>query len=65
MEHMTQLELAGGIGNGPMEIAKLYLKGCLSFSELENIFGRDKASLVGCFEASLGSAGMAQTAVSL
>ena len=48
-----------------MEIAKLYLKGCLSFSELENILGRDKASLVGCFEASLGSAGMAQTAVSL
>lgn len=34
-----------------MEIVKLYLKGLLSFAELENILGRDKASLVHNFAA--------------
>ena len=43
---MTHLELVAEIGSGPMEIVKLYLKGLLSFAELENILGRDKASLV-------------------
>ena len=48
---MTHLELVAEIGSGPMEIVKLYLKGLLSFGELENILGRDKASLVHTFAA--------------
>ena len=36
---MTHLELVAEIGSGPMEIVKLYLKGLLSFAELENILG--------------------------
>ena len=44
---MTHLELVAEIGSGPMEIVKLYLKGLLSFGELENILGRDKASQSG------------------
>ena len=39
---MTHLELVAEIGSGPMEIVKLYLKGLLSFAELENILGRDR-----------------------
>lgn len=38
-----------------MEIVKLYLKGLLSFGELENILGRDKASLVHTFAADSGA----------
>ena len=41
---MTHLELVAEIGSGPMEIVKLYLKGLLSFAELE-------ASLVHTFAA--------------
>ena len=48
---MTHLELVAEIGSGQMEIVKLYLKGLLSFAELENILGRDKASLVHTFAA--------------
>ena len=52
---MTHLELVAEIGSGPMEIVKLYLKGLLSFAELENILGRDKASLVHTFAADSGA----------
>ena len=52
---MTHLELVAEIGSGPMEIVKLYLKGLLSFAELENILGRDKASLVHTFAADGGA----------
>lgn len=54
--NMTQLELAAEIGSGPMEIVKLYLRGVVSFAELENILGREKACLVYAF-ASEGGAG--------
>ena len=52
---MTHLELVAEIGSGPMEIVKLNLKGLLSFGELENILGRDKASLVHTFAADSGA----------
>jgi len=51
---MTHLELVAEIGSGPMEIVKLYLKGLLSFAELENILGRDKASLADSAAGKIG-----------
>lgn len=50
---MTHLELVAEIGSGPMDMVKLYLKGILSFEELENILGREKACLVHAYAGEL------------
>lgn len=52
---MTHLELVAEIGSGPMEIVKLYRDGLLSFRELENILGKEKACLVRAFALDSGA----------
>ena len=39
---MTQVELAGKIGNDLLNIVKVYLKGQLTMDELSMILGRDR-----------------------
>lgn len=46
---MTHLELVAEIGSSLMEIVKMYRKGMITFAELENILGCEKAGTVQLF----------------
>lgn len=46
---MTHLELVAEIGSGLMEIVKMYRKGMITFAELENVLGCEKAGMVRLF----------------
>ena len=45
-KNMTQVELAGKIGNDLLNIVKVYLKGQLTMDELSMILGRDRTEEV-------------------